>query len=762
MKRFNSVCLVTKDVPRLREFYRTVFQIEPIGDDGFTAFLTPGAHLVIFPVSGMETMAPGSMAGVGSGSCVIELEMEEVDREYARLVKFGVEIVKPPTTQPWGLRSVWFRDPDGNLINFYARVYARDPAQAGQATGESAAGLRLNLGGPVGRSLNAVTEQWLLVAPLANPAMLEMFADRDSAPYRNLMPWAGEFAGKYLTAALQVYRVTRDPRLVSFLQGFVARLVQLQAPDGYLGPWPEDNRLTNFSVQHGSAGMNTWDTWGHYHLMIGLQLWYEEIGEKTALECACRIADLICTRYLGSPQVRLVDTGMTEMNLAPVHALAKLHRLTGVGRYLQMAQQIMAEFAAEDASGALAGDYFRLALAGKSLHEMPRPRWESLHAILSLVEFYHITAEEQYRAAFENIWWGIVEHDRHNNGGFSSGEQATGNPYDPGMIETCCTIAWSVMSAEMLKLSASSIAADELELTLFNSILGMHSASGRWATYNTPMDGARFASAHAIVFQVRSGSPELNCCSVNSPRGLGLLSEWALQQDVHSLTLNYYGESRMQVAVQGAVVELHQCTKYPVEDTIHLTVSPSTPLAFTLRLRVPGWSRETHIWLNGIEQTGVCPGSYISIFREWQPGDSITLQFDFTPHYWVGERECAGLVSIYRGPILLAYDQRYNRPLCNPADAARIPDDPSQVTRDLLHVPKLVMSKLEIAPAKEDDWNAPMLLVKTHTQEGAPLYLCDFASAGGTGTLYRTWLPIPEVQSGAPFTRNNPLRSRRQ
>ena len=34
----------------------------------------------------------------------------------------NVEIVKPPTTQSWARRSVWFRDPDGNIINFYANV----------------------------------------------------------------------------------------------------------------------------------------------------------------------------------------------------------------------------------------------------------------------------------------------------------------------------------------------------------------------------------------------------------------------------------------------------------------------------------------------------------------------------------------------------------------------------------------------------------------------------------------------------------------
>ncbi|MGW0828878.1 VOC family protein [Streptomyces prunicolor] len=34
----------------------------------------------------------------------------------------SVEILKPPTTQPWGRRSVWLRDPDGNIVNLYQEV----------------------------------------------------------------------------------------------------------------------------------------------------------------------------------------------------------------------------------------------------------------------------------------------------------------------------------------------------------------------------------------------------------------------------------------------------------------------------------------------------------------------------------------------------------------------------------------------------------------------------------------------------------------
>lgn len=120
MRRFHGICIITRDVPRLRAFYRAVLEIEPEGDDDFVAFPVPGAGLSIYHLEGTEAMAPGSMAGAGTGSCALEFEVQDVDAEHARLLALGVPIVKPPMTYPWGRRSVWFRDPDGNIVNFNA------------------------------------------------------------------------------------------------------------------------------------------------------------------------------------------------------------------------------------------------------------------------------------------------------------------------------------------------------------------------------------------------------------------------------------------------------------------------------------------------------------------------------------------------------------------------------------------------------------------------------------------------------------------
>lgn len=595
------------------------------------------------------------------------------------------------------------------------------------------------LDGPLAAYLRAVTEQWLLIAPAANPAMLAMFADRDRKPYRDQMPWAGEFAGKYLTSAVQILRLTGDPTLKRHLKAFVARFIALQDADGYLGPWPHRHRLTGYAPNVANKRGATWDAWGHYHAMLGLLLWYEESRDSQVLRCVEAMAALLGRKFRGKKRPRLVDTGSTEMNLAPVHILCLLHRQTGQDRYLALALQWVDEFAALDADGQpLAGDYLNRALAGQPFFQTPKPRWESLHPIMALAELYWITGEEPYRRAFEQIWWSIVELDRHNNGGFSSGEAAQGNPYHQGAIETCCTIAWVAASVEMLKLTGHSIVADELELSTLNSILGLHSASGRWVTYNTPMDGVRKASAHDIVFQAREGSPELNCCSVNGARGLGMVADWALMRDADGLVLNWYGPGRMQTELErGVVVSLTQQTEYPRSGRVRIRVDPAEAAEFALKLRVPYWSQQTKVRVNGEAASTADAGAYRTLARRWQPGDTIDLDLDMSMHYWRGERECRGTVSIFRGPVLLTYDRRLNA-----IDPAEVPAlDAVALQGDLVEAEAMVA--LDVAAA-----------------DGRTLRLCDFASAGEGGSPYRSWLRVANAPR-TPFSRENPLRSGR-
>jgi catechol 2,3-dioxygenase-like lactoylglutathione lyase family enzyme len=122
MKRFHGICLITPEIARLRRFYCDVLQVDAEGDEQFAAVTTVGATLTLYTEQGMEQLAPQSMQDAGHGGCTLEVEVADVDAEYARLLTLGIPIVKPPMTHPWGMRSVWFRDPDGNLIDFFAKV----------------------------------------------------------------------------------------------------------------------------------------------------------------------------------------------------------------------------------------------------------------------------------------------------------------------------------------------------------------------------------------------------------------------------------------------------------------------------------------------------------------------------------------------------------------------------------------------------------------------------------------------------------------
>jgi catechol 2,3-dioxygenase-like lactoylglutathione lyase family enzyme len=56
---------------------------------------------------------------------MLGFEVENVDTEFARLEarrQLGTEFIIQPTTMPWRNRSIYFRDPDGNLVNLFSRV----------------------------------------------------------------------------------------------------------------------------------------------------------------------------------------------------------------------------------------------------------------------------------------------------------------------------------------------------------------------------------------------------------------------------------------------------------------------------------------------------------------------------------------------------------------------------------------------------------------------------------------------------------------
>lgn len=610
-------------------------------------------------------------------------------------------------------------------------------------------GLRIDFSGFVGNRLKINIKEWLLKAVDDNPAIIDMFKYKEKEFFLNLDIWSGEYLGKFLISLVLCWKVNKNDKLEKLIQKLINEISNIQEKDGYLGPFDKDLRFfgkikkfikSDWLDLHNYNGCsdihkllctlrntplydeNVCDLWGHYHIMQGLWYWYCETGDDLAYKTCIKAADLICETFLDF-KINISDAGSLEFNMAIIHIFCLLYKEIGNSKYLKIINKIKSEWVKKDA-----GNYLIAATKGKDFFETPKPRWESLHSIQALAELYYITGNVKYKKAFEHFYWSIAKYDRHNTGGFSSGEQARGNPYDPRVIETCATIAWLTLSVDMINLTGSSLVADELELSTLNAMLGSQAQSGRWWTYNTPMDGFKKPFYQDANWQCIPGGPELNCCYTNAARGLGILSKWALMRFDNGYVINYYGPCIFEFLFSNKnKIRIKQETSYPKNGQINLKFALEKSEKFVLKLRIPKWSKNTFIKINGKSILNITPGTYLSINRIWKNNDMIILNLDMNFHYWIGENECNGKTSIYYGPILLAMEDYLN----------------SSIFKKIKFINYESIKK----GFKKINLNNKWLLLKFCLENDNNLFLCDFASAGSNGSYYKTWLPLIKSQS---------------
>ncbi|WP_367125722.1 VOC family protein [Streptomyces phytohabitans] len=120
---FVSIRVITDDLPRLVAFYEraTGLRADRYTDD-FAELRTPGATLALASTRTVPLFAPGSSRAADNRSVIVEFLVDDVDRVRANLAGLVTDFVTEPTTMPWGNRALLFRDPDGNLVNFFTPV----------------------------------------------------------------------------------------------------------------------------------------------------------------------------------------------------------------------------------------------------------------------------------------------------------------------------------------------------------------------------------------------------------------------------------------------------------------------------------------------------------------------------------------------------------------------------------------------------------------------------------------------------------------
>jgi predicted enzyme related to lactoylglutathione lyase len=110
---------VTDDVPGLAAFYARLVRAPAVLNDYYVE-VQAGPASVGFSRCRFTECPAGLGGPPRPGAFVLDFRADDTDAEYPRIAALGVDWVMRPATQPWGSRSMIFRDPQGSQINVFS------------------------------------------------------------------------------------------------------------------------------------------------------------------------------------------------------------------------------------------------------------------------------------------------------------------------------------------------------------------------------------------------------------------------------------------------------------------------------------------------------------------------------------------------------------------------------------------------------------------------------------------------------------------
>ncbi len=115
--------IYVRDLAAMRRFYEDVLQIELIRE------LSPrwieyriGPNVLALALPGLTAKDDPVPKHTAALQLAFKVDRDDVDACAAELEQQGIAIMLPPTDQPFGHRTLFFRDPDGNLLEIYAEI----------------------------------------------------------------------------------------------------------------------------------------------------------------------------------------------------------------------------------------------------------------------------------------------------------------------------------------------------------------------------------------------------------------------------------------------------------------------------------------------------------------------------------------------------------------------------------------------------------------------------------------------------------------
>jgi hypothetical protein len=293
----------------------------------------------------------------------------------------------------------------------------------------------------------------------------------------------------------------------------------------------------------------------------------------------------------------------------------------------------------------------------------------AMYACCGATDYYLETGDQSYWKALNALWKDLAAHQLYITGGVGAREagEAFGDAYElpnaSAYGESCAAIGNMMWNWRMLAASGEARFTDVIERALYNGINSGMSLDGKTYCYRNPLafDPSRNSGDwQAPGNNIRNPWYDTTCCPPNLERTFASLPGYFYSTSSDGVYVHLYDNSEMNWRLHnGNGLKIEQRTNYPWDGDVKLTVNPATPSEFVMYVRIPGWSANTTVNVNGTPVNGAREGEYLAIHRQWSANDTIELNFDMTSRLIKANpavTEDRGRVAFQRGPIVFCME----------------------------------------------------------------------------------------------------------
>lgn len=480
------------------------------------------------------------------------------------------------------------------------------------------------------------------------------FSFDDTDPYKVIEGASYSLAVKY------------DPKLDHYLDSVITIIAAAQEPDGYLTTCVT-NKCTRLSGWWGSSRwekINSHELYNSGHLYEAAVAHYRATGKRTLLDVAIKNADLVCQVFGPNEGQKHVPSGHPIIEMA----LAKLYKVTGDEKYLNMAKY----FVEETGRGT---DGHRL--NAYSQDHKPILQQDEIvgHAVRAgylysgVADVAALTHDTAYFHALTRLWENLVSKKLFITGGMGSRPQGEG--FGPNYelnnhtnyCETCASIANVYWNYRMFLATGEAKYMDVLERALYNGVISGVSLSGDKFFYDNPLE--------SMGEHERQRWFGCACCPGNVTRFMASVSNYVYATQGNDIYVNLYIQGKSEMKTADNQVQLVQTTGYPWEGKVSILVKPEKESEFAVRLRIPGWLQSTPVAsdlyayttpagkytlkVNGSTIKPAEGDGYATIVRTWKPDDVIELELPMEVRRVKANDQVEddrGMLAMERGPIV--------------------------------------------------------------------------------------------------------------